>query len=270
MKQSITIWALLTVLTFYSCGSKENYSKVAGSAELNGPAKNQLTAEKVENITERKVIKEGEISFETEDVNTTKSLVTKAVQELNGYIAKDDAFDYSEKLEHHLVIRVPADKFDLLLTKISESTKKLDSKNINVLDVTEEYIDIDARLKTKKELEDRYKELLKQATKVEEILAIEKESGQLRTEIESVEGRLRYLKDRITLSSLTVTYYQKTHSVFGFSSKFGQGIKSGWDNLLWFFIGLTNIWPFVLVIAATLYIIIRQKRKRKNKNTTKS
>ncbi len=155
----------------------------------------------------------------------------------------------------------------MLLNKISESADKLDSRNVDLLDVTEEYIDIDARIKTKKELEDRYKELLKQATKVDEILNIEKEIGQLRTEIESVEGRMKYLKDRISFSTLTVTYYQKTTSAFRFTSKFGQALKTGWDGFLWFLIGLTHLWIFILIGLMTVYLIIRQRRN-KNKNAT--
>lgn len=266
MKKLFTIGTVLTILTLYSCGGAKENKEISANANLQAAKENSIV-KTVDVPVERKIIKEGEISFETADVNKTKSSITKAVQELNGYLAKDEVFDYSDKIEHRLFIRVPADKFDLLLTQISENAEKLDSKNINVLDVTEQYIDIDARLKTKKELEDRYKELLKQTTKVEEILTIEKEMGQLRTDIEAVEGRLRYLKDKISLSSLTVTYYQKTHSAFGFSSKLGQGIKNGWNNLLWFFVGLINIWPFVLLIVLGIYLIMRHERRKKAKKS---
>jgi hypothetical protein len=227
------------------------------------PLSDKKRAEKVDNPLERKIIKEGEINFETININKTKSLITKTVEEVNGYISKDNINDYSNRLEYQIVIRVPSDKFDLLLKKISESIDKLDSKKIEVLDVTEEYIDIESRIKTKKELEGRYKELLKQATKVEEILSIEKEIGELRTEIESVEGRMKYLMDRISFSTLTVTYYQKTTSAFRFASKLIQAFKSGWDTFLWFLIGLTHLWTFILIGIIAVYIFIRQKRKKK-------
>jgi hypothetical protein len=264
MKNYFNLLTLLSALTFCACDSK-NLKQVADTASLAEPqAIDQQVNEKVENVTERKVIKEGEIKFEVADVIKTKSLIAKTVQELGGYISKDEVFDYTNKLEHRLVIRIPAEKFDLLLSKVSESAEKLDSKNINILDVTEEYIDIDTRVKTKKELEDRYKALLKQATKVEEILTIEKEIGKLREEIESVEGRLRYLKDRISLSSLTVTYYQKTNSAFGFSSRFGQAIRNGWDGFLLFCIGLTNLWVFILlaILGAYVYILFKRRKKK--------
>lgn len=268
MKNILTILTTTVLLTIYSCGQKQEYSGASADLAMQEPqTAGQKPADKVENSVDRKIIKEGEISFETASTSKTKSLITKTVQELNGYISKDNVNDYSDRLEHRLVIRVPADKFDILLKTISESADKLDSKNVDVLDVTAEYIDIDARIKTKKELEERYKELLKQATKVDEILNIEKEIGQLRSEIESVEGQMKYLKDRISFSTLTVTYYQKTSTAFRFTSKLGQALKSGWSGFLWFLIGLTHLWAFILIALVTIYLIIRRRRNRK-KNAT--
>lgn len=264
MKKLLTILATFSIL-IYSCGQREKYKGT--SADIVQKEADQQSTEKAETKVERKIIKEGEISFETASINETESLITKTVESLNGYISKDNAVNYPDKIEHRIVIRVPSDKFDLLLKKLSESVDKFDSKNIDVLDVTEEYIDIDTRIKTKKELENRYKELLKQTNKVDEILNIEKEIGQLRTEIESVEGRMKYLQDRISYSTLTATYYQKTTSAFRFATKFGQAIKSGWDGFLWFLIGLTHLWTFIIIGVVVLYFVIRQQRKKK-KNAT--
>jgi len=170
-----------------------------------------------------------------------------------------------------LTIRVPADKFDMLLKNVSESVEKLDSKNIDVLDVTEEYIDIEARIKTKKELQDRYKEILKKATTVSEILTVEREIGSLQTDIESVEGRMKFLKDEIKFSTLTVTYYQKvtTSSSLGFFFELRDGFKSGWNGFLWFIIGVSYLWVFILVAVAVIYLIIRWRRKKRKMNNSK-
>ena len=72
--------------------------------------------------------------------------------------------------------------------------------------------------KTKKEVEARYRELLTRATSVEEILKIEEQIGNIRTEIESAEGRLRYLSNQVQYSTLHVTFYEK-YSNFGFWNK---------------------------------------------------
>lgn len=258
IKLSITIWTLLIVIAFSSCNSRKNFKQAASDKEVAlsepPPLDNQKQSDKIETSVARKIIKEGEITFETKDVNKTETLIAKTVQQINGYISKDEILDFSDKFEHRLTIRIPSDKFDFFLSKISESAEKLDSKNINVLDVTEEYIDVEARVKTKKELENRYQELLKQARNVNEVLSIEKELAKQREEIESVEGRFRFLKDRISFSTLTVTYYQRTDSTFGFGSKFGQAIKNGWYLLLQFCIAFTNFWAFIIVGVLGIYI----------------
>jgi len=262
MKKVMTILTVLAVMTICSCSRAKDYSEMSADF-VNEESALQTSEQKTDKIetVDRKIIKQGEIRFKTADINKTKVLILQTVQEFNGYISKDNAYDYSDRHEHSLMIRVPADKFDLLLKNISESADKLDSKNVDLLDITEEYIDIEARIKTKKELQIRYVELLKQATKVDEILNIEKEIGTLQTEIESVEGRMKYLKDKISFSTLTVTYYQKTNAKFGFSSKFVDGIKNGWSVFLWFIIGLSHLWVFLFIAVVAFYLIRKWKKK---------
>lgn len=267
MKHTIRLLTMMLLATFYSCSqSQEQYEVAADAAfekSINSDNKEELP---VNAVIERKIIKEGEISFETSNSTETKEIISKSVSEFNGYISNDNVYDYKDKIEYRITIRVPADKFELLLDRISQNAKKLDSKNINALDVTEEFIDIESRIKTKKELENRYRELLKQANKVEEILTIEKEIGYLRTEIESIEGRLKYLKDKVSFSTLTVVFYEKTGSAFGFNSKIGEAAQNGWTNLLWFFVALTNLWPFILIALAIFIIYRRLYHRNKKKN----
>ena len=269
MKKIMTILTVLTALAICSCSPQmqaDNLSEaVLLTEESSVVYEKDQQSDKIETAG-RKIIKRGNISFQTADVNQTKSFIALVVQGLNGYLTKDNAYDYSDRFEHSLTIRIPADNFDLLLKNISESVEKLDSKNIDMLDVTEEFIDIEARIKTKKELQNKYIELLKRATKVEELLNIEKEIGILQTEIESVEGRMKYLKDKIAFSTLTVIYYQKTSSPFGFSSKFVDGVKNGWSVFLWAIVGLSYLWVFILIAGMTIYIFRQLKKKKLRKN----
>jgi hypothetical protein len=146
--------------------------------------------------------------------------------------------------------------------RISESAKKIDFKNVQVQDVTEEYIDVETRIKTKKELESRYRVLLSKARTVEEILSIEKELGTLRSDIESIEGRLKYLKDQVSLSTLSVEYYELTRSTLNFSSKLGHAVVSGWKLLLGFIVGLVNLWPFIIIIVLIIVVALRMSKKK--------
>ena len=217
---------------------------------------------------QRKIIKEGNISFETDNSKKTRDNIVQIVTENKGYISSDNITNYSKSTRYRITIRVPAENFDKLLEQISGAAKKVDSKEIKSLDVTEEFVDVEARIKTKKELEARYKELLKQANKVDDILSIEKEIGALRTDIEAIEGRLRYLKDKVAFSTLTVEFYEQTESApesFGFGGKISDALYDGWIGALWFFIGITNAWPFILMIIVAIYVIRYFRKKRKSK-----
>ena len=269
MKKKIALWILVSLLVICSCNKSGNFRETSPEATFSQPVDDIALNEKTDadaNIpVERKIIREGDIRFETNNAEETKDLISKAVSDFKGYISSDNVYTYKDKVEHRIVIRVPAGNFDSLLNKISASARKIESKNINVLDVTEEFVDIEARIRTKKDLENRYKELLKKATKVEELLAIEKEIGTLRADIESIEGRLKYLSDRVFYSTLTVTFYEKTAVPFAFFSKIGSALRNGWTNLLWSIVGLTHIWPLLIIILTIAYIIIRVKRNKNGK-----
>ncbi len=88
--------------------------------------------------------------------------------------------------------------------------------------------------------------------------------GTLQTEIESMEGRLKYLKDKVSYRTLTVTFYETSQGNFGFGSKMGKAIKNGWTNLLWFFLGLANLWPFLILglVAIFMYKLISRSNTK--------
>lgn len=270
MKPVVLLFLCLLTIVLPSCTQNAQESQeVAAEVDLmqipHPPKKEaDVQLQKGPEISpERKVIKEGTIRFETKDAKTTGQRIAEAVEASKGYITEDSQSDYEQAAEHRVTIRVPAGNFDALLEAISKGADKLKSKNINAQDVTEEYMDVTARIKTKKELESRYQQLLQKATKVEEMLMIEREMGTLRTDIESIEGRLRYLKDRVAFSTLTMIYFETPSTSMGFFGKLGQALGAGWDNLLEFLVVVVTLWPFVL-IGIGLFLLLRQYRRRKS------
>ena len=213
-------------------------------------------------IYSRKVIKNATLSFKTDDVKKTKEQIDEIIKSLGAYSASENQNNGYERLEYHQQIRIPSERFDMLIQKIETLSKEIENKNINTQDVTEEFIDLEARLKTKKELEVRYHQLLKQANKVSEVLSIEKEIGNVRTEIESMEGRLNYLKNQVSLSTLNLTFYQTLTTDFGYASKFVSSLRTGWENLLSFIIGLVSIWPFLIMLSFFVWLIYKWIRKK--------
>jgi len=216
----------------------------------------------------RKLIKEGNISFETGSCKDTKLNIEQAVKSFNGYLSSENVYAYSNKIQHSVTVRIPSDKFDAFLVKLSSSIQEIDDKNISVQDVTEEYVDVKARLKAKKEVEKRYIELLAKAHSVGDVLQVEHELSRLREEIEAAEGRLRYLKNQVSLSTLHITYYEITSKGFGFGKKASKGLANGYKGLLWFFIGLINIWPFLLILVIGVWLLVRWIKRSRRKTST--
>jgi Domain of unknown function (DUF4349) len=258
MKIQGKIFGLLILLLMFGCAKNEDTSfEIADDESIE-----TQTEQQVEIIVERKLIKEGRVEFETDNISSTRKLIFESIDKYKGYTSSDQEYKSVGRISNTIVIRVPAKNFDLLLNDATKGVTKFDSKNIEVKDVTEEFLDIQVRLKTKKELENRYLELLKKANSVTEILEVEKQIGQLRSEIESIEGRLNYLKSKVSLSTLTMTFYQTVPNETEFGNKFKNGFRNGWDNFIWFFVFLTNIWPFILIIIG-LFFGIKMLRKRK-------
>ena len=175
--------------------------------ELEETVVEEVSYEDKSNVS-RKLIKNGRIIFESEDLNKTKSQVLLLVKKYKGYISSDRQNDYDNRINNHLKIRIPSQNFDTILSGISKEVKEFDTKEITISDVTEEFLDIEARLKNKKELEKRFLEILQKAKTVKEILDVEKEIGQLREDIESAEGKLKYLQNQVSFSTLDVSFYK--------------------------------------------------------------
>ncbi len=235
------LFPLLLTFLIFSCNEQQNETVSDMSIAEPMMSRSVDEAAVAENIvlTERKLVKNGSVEFETDN-------------------------KYSGRISNTIVIRVPSSNFDSFLNDATKGVTRFDTKNIDVSDVTEEFVDHQARLKTKKELESRYLEILQRAKTVTEMLEVEKQLGELRSEIESVEGRLKYLQSQVSLSTLSITFYQNIGNDNAFGSKFKEGFANGWDNLIWFFVFLINIWPFVIV-GIILFFGIRRWTKRKRK-----
>jgi len=184
------------------------------------------------------------------------------VNQNNGYIASDNEYKSSDRISSTISLRVPAEKFDTILSEIAKGVEKFDSKNIRISDVTEQFLDVEALLKTKKALEAKYLEILKKAKTVSEILDVERELGNLRSDIESTEGRLKYLQNQISFSTLNITFYKQiAASETSFIGKISKAFKKGFENVKDFFLYLINIWPFIIILLI-LFFYVRKRRLR--------
>lgn len=214
----------------------------------------------------QKLIKEGYLRFETDNLNSTSEKILSEAKKVGAYISRDSESKAYDRIVHYATIKVPAAKFDAFIEGIATSVKYFDEKNITVTDVTEQYVDLEARLKTKKELEAHYLELLKQAKNVKDMLEIEREIGTLRADIESMEGTFRVLKHQISYATVEIHYYiPQIEARRGFGHDFMQALRGGWDNLVSLIVYLFYIWPFLLFLIAIVWFIVSGIKKRRSK-----
>ena len=212
--------------------------------------------------TDRKLIKEADLSWETNNLDKTHQLIINKVKMYNAYISSDNQYKDDYQTSNDITVKIPADKFDDFLKALQSDVKNFEKKNIRVLDVTEEYVDVDARIKTKKELEERYLEILKKANSVEDILNVESQLNNVRTEIESAEARMKVLNHQITLSTVNISFYKTTSAPVSFFGEIGKNFIEGWNSILHFILGLISIWPFVLIIGGIIYYINKKRKQR--------
>ncbi|MCA0447410.1 MAG: DUF4349 domain-containing protein [Bacteroidetes bacterium] len=263
---SPTICSFLILLTF-SCGpkgpnpeeieaSKAFESTIVQKAEIHEDE--VVSNSKSTNEIARKILKTGEISFVCENLSVTTNNIKDICVKFKAYVSKE-----SERsgLSKELELKIPSDKYDLFVDSLSSIAINLESKNLNEVDVTEEFLDVEARIKTKSDLEARYRELIKQAKTIEEILKIEERAEVLRGEIESMQGRLNFLKNQTSYGTLTVRFHVKSSTLTtSIVNEIKDAFDGGWKIIKYLFIGLIYLWPFILV--ALVWYFIKKKHAK--------
>ena len=220
-------------------------------------------------MLDRQLIKEGSINFETHDIAETRRHIEALVQKYGAYISQEDERVSSSRIYQNMTVRIPKSHFDVFVTELSGGVKKIDEKSITVQDVTEEFIDSTARLAVKKETEQGYLRRLNQAKTIKDILDIQNELQDIRSDIESIEGRLRYLKNSVNFSTLHISMYQQIETASETGSVFmpvWDAIKGGVQAFAAVCIALLYGWVFIALGIAAIIIILRSgKRRRKDK-----
>lgn len=225
----------------------------------------QKDAVSVPDTNTRKLIKEADLSFETEDIEATAIQIRLMATAHKAYLAEENRFEYDSEKGYNFTVRVPAADFDKFMQEILTqcNVKKLQNKSIRVNDVTDEYIDVDARLKVKKETEAHYLELLKQARSLEETVELETQLSNLRSEIESAEGRIKFLSNQVDYSTIHIGFTEKKGLSNRFLNEIADAIKGGWQVFLKVIIGVSYLWVLIVLFFIGRWGFLRYRRRQK-------
>lgn len=292
--KNLIIFALLFGFVFSFSGCKQDESKNTETEKTTVKKQNFQTSEgdnlKIQgvssteeknkpkddiniDISKRMIVRTGSMNLETENYDITEKKITETLNKHSGYIENSSSsVNSSGKKQGVMTIKVPADKYDVLLSEITTFGKVV-SMNTKATDITEEYIDLEARQKTQKELEQRLLKLLSEKTaRLTDVVEVEEKLASVRKNIESIDGRLRYLKSQTSYSTLTISIFEpsllETSSGGGFFYEIGQGIKKGirgFTEILSGIIMLIIALLPVIIIIITIYLIIRRIIRKKKK-----
>ncbi len=210
------------------------------------------SAEAAEN---RKVIKTAELNIEVQDIAGAQKQVQDVVEAGGGFIADLDVQDYGTRVDASIVARVPSANF----SEIYEQVKALGSVKRDRMggqDVTEEYMDLEGRIANKKVAEERLRELFAKAGKIPDLLEVERELSRVRGEIESLQGRLRYLKDQVGFSTITISLYQLGEAPVDEPEgwRLGYHIMGAFRGLLGAIQWLVTAGIYILISGAVVWI----------------
>lgn len=221
-----------------------------------------------DSVPPQMLIRTGDASVEVDSLEIGVAAVQSLIAQVGGHVGNTGySGGRGQMREASLQLRIPAERFEEVQAGLDE-IGTVEYFNVAVQDVGEEYVDMSARLENARRLEQRLVQLLATRTgKLEDVLAVERELARVRETIETTEGRLRYLRNRVALSTLTVRLHEPA-PIIGGSGGGGmllESFRSAWRNFVRFvagFIASAGVWIPMVVIGAGVVSGVRWWRRR--------
>lgn len=239
MKRSTLLIALIAALALAGCGgglapltsparsggiavsdlgmpAEESMAMEAPEAEFAEPqfAGEAMTNQVVDSVQERLVIRNANLSVVVEDPAASVEDISALANSMGGFVVTSNVFQTSfgdarlgepiQAKQANITIRVPSDRLDEALETIKNNAVEVRSQNVSGQDVTEEYTDLQSRLRNLEAAEEQLREIMATSTETEDTLQVLQELRQVRGEIEVIQGRIQYLEQSARLSSISV------------------------------------------------------------------
>ena len=219
---------------------------------------------------ERKIIRDAALTLEVEEPVKAAERITSIADSRGGYVVSSESRHVSSggrKGKSYEVFtvqfRVPAAQFEAALKDVRATAGEVTAEKVSGKDVTEEYIDLEARLRTQRALEAQLLDIMKTAREVSDAISVQRELATVRTEIERVEGRRRFLESQSSLSTINVTLQPPAPlvSTTGFFHSVAEALGDGVDiaaNITLFLIrALLALLPVFVFLVLPAYFILR-------------
>ncbi len=212
------------------------------------------------------VIRTGDARIEVDSVELAVARLHEMARRLGGFIGNTSMQAGERELRQATVeLKIPADRFDAAQAGLS-TLGRVEFVNVNAADVGEEFVDVTARVDNARRLEQRLIALLANRTgKLEEVLSVERELARVRELIERYEGRLRYLRTRVSVSTISVTVHEKEPLVgeLGSDNRIVEAFKQAWRNFVGFVAAVIESLGVLIPLGLVIAVIARWAWRRR-------
>lgn len=186
------------------------------------------------NVTDRKIIKNGDLFIYVNDINYSLDGLKRTVGDLKGYV---DSINISnnggDQDEANVQIRVPVARFDDAMNSVKKLAAKVDSENVSTSDATAQYVELSARLKNLRSQETQLQKIMEKATSVQDVLSVANQLAINRGEIEVMQAQLNLLNSQIEMSTINVRMYSEADvRILGVRWKPVATIRQSLHNML--------------------------------------
>ena len=218
---------------------------------------------------DRLIVRNGDLSLVVKDVVQTRDDIAQLATRLEGYVVSTSISGKDLNLRGNIVIRVPDTRFESAIGELRKLAVRVNTERTSSQDVTEEYTDLQARLKNAQATENQLLVLLQKADKVDDILKVYQQLTQVRQQIEQLKGRIQYLERSSSMSLISVNLEPESSAtpVVSPGWSFWEIIKAaarGFVTFGQFLVGLL-VWVVIFsplwgIVAGIIYWRRRKKR----------
>ncbi|GAA0719081.1 hypothetical protein GCM10008905_06670 [Clostridium malenominatum] len=283
---------MVALMIFTACGSSKKASHVADSSTENkaeysiadkggttsgiGPPLDTSTSNNIQ-LSNRKIIQNATVEIQTLEFDKSSNDLINKIKAIGGYVENSNVsgkrVDNDTNIQNrhaNISARIPAKNFEAFL-KDMESIGSVVNQNINSNDITSQYFDTEARLKSLTIQQERLLELLKKSGELKDILEIEKELERVRYEIETLTGTLKKWNNLIDYTTININLYEvqkyKKANPLSLKDKAYYAFVSSIENVIYLFkliiLFIISSIPYLVVLIPILFVI---KYFYKNKN----
>jgi len=229
---------------------------------------------------DRKVIKTAYLEMEIESgkFEATMFALTSLAEQNGGFVSNSQSYSDSEGnlTSGNITIRIPSGKYNSALEKVKDMGA-IESISSSGQDITQEYVDLESRLRNYEAQEEILLDLMAESKKVSDSLEVQRELSNVQGEIEMIKGRMNYLDDMVSYSTIDVYFHEpekiiEDESGWGFVDSIIRGLRGAVTAFNWMlmaFIATSPIWIILIIILVIILQVVKARRRRREREEKK-